>query len=52
MKRKKYRTYQAPRIDENSLEAEGIFCDSFRGNMQADEIYVIDDDEEPTDFDF
>ena len=53
---KKYRMYQAPRMGENSLEAEGIFCQSFRDNSQADEIHLIGGDEtdpeEPTDFEF
>ena len=48
--------YQAPRMGENSLEAEGIFCQSFRGNSQVDEFNIIGDEgtdpEEPSHFEF
>ena len=59
MKLKKYRMYQAPRVGLNSLETEGIFCQSLRPNGQADEIHVIPEGdqtgpvpEEPQHFEF
>ncbi len=59
MKLVKHRKYQAPRVREASLEAEGLFCESFVGLMRVDEsenmnTYLEDDGSttEPLDFQF
>lgn len=44
MKLKKYRKYQAPRVGEATLEAEGIFCQSLRVLMEVDLLDVVTSD--------